>query len=100
MTVREMGVVMHGTGALQDLLLSQVPQLGGTHNLERVTGGEINLQMTDAPTMPGKVLIAVIERWPGGEIKVLWAGWATNERDAFALALPHYEMIKSARKAG
>lgn len=95
--IREMSAVMHGTVALHEMMLSQIRQVGGPSHLERATGGEINLQMTNAPNLPGKVLVAVIERWPDGEIQVLWAGHAPNEREAFALALPQYEMIKAAR---
>lgn len=97
--IRELSCDMQPTAALRALRLEQTPARGGVHMLSNVSGGEINLQMTDAPNIPGKVLVAVIERWPHGHIEVLWAAHANTEVEALAMGLPQYKLIQAARKA-
>lgn len=94
----QLGCDMQPTAALRAHRLEQTPSRGGVDMLSSVTGGEINLQMTDAPGIPGKVLIAVVERWPHGHIEILWAGHASTETEALAMGLPQYKLIQAARR--
>jgi hypothetical protein len=96
----ELAANMRPTGALQAMRLAQIPMTGhgGVENLSRIQGGDLTLQIADAPGIPGRVVVGVVERFPSGFIDVLWAGWANTEEEALAIGLPQYRQIRAARK--
>jgi hypothetical protein len=93
----ELACDMRPTGSLALAKLDQIPAagLGGVELLTRTTGGDISIQIADAPGIPGRVVVGVVERFPSGYTDVLWAGWSDSYQGAMDLGLPQFKKIKA-----